>query len=62
MAEKLRRTTERAYMARWWSLLAVALQKAVAEAVLRESGADLITADEQLFGPALADVLDACRA
>ena len=62
VAEVLRRTTERAYMARWWSLLAVALQKAVAEAVLRESGADLTTAEEQLFAPALADVLDACRA
>ena len=62
VADELRRTTERAYMARWWSLLAVALQRAVAEAVLRESGADLFTAEEQLFRPALADVLDACRA
>ena len=62
VAEELRRTTERAYMARWWSLLAIALQKAVTEAVLRESGTDLTTAEEQLFGPALADILDACQA
>ena len=57
----LRRTTERAYTQRWWSLLAVALQRAVADAVLRDSGADLTPAEEQLCGPALADVLDACR-
>ena len=61
VAQALRRTTERAYAQRWWSLLAVALQRAVAEAVLREAGADLTAAEPQLVPPALADVLDACR-
>ena len=45
VAGVLRRTTERAYSVRWWSLLAVALQRAVAESVLRESGADLMPAE-----------------
>ena len=57
----LRRTTDRAYTVRWWSLLAVALQRAVAESVLRESGADLMPAEGSVELP-LVDVLDACRA
>ena len=57
----LRRATERAYAVLWWSLLAVALQRAVAESVLRESGADLMPAEGSVELP-LVDVLDACRA
>ena len=45
VSDVLRRATERAYSARWWSLLAVALQRAIAESVLRESGADLMPAE-----------------
>ena len=41
VSDVLRRATERG----WWSLLAVALQRAIAEAVLRESGADLMPAE-----------------
>ena len=60
VSDVLRRATERAYSVRWWSLLAVALQRAIAESVLRESGADLMPAEGSVELP-LADVLDACR-
>ena len=62
VAAVLRRAAERAYMVRWWSLLAVAVQRMVTEAVLRETGADLTPAEGQLEEPPLVDVLDACRA
>ena len=61
VSDVLRRATERAYSARWWFLLAVALQRAIAESVLRESGADLMPAEGSVELP-LVDVLDACRA
>ena len=58
----LRRATDRAYSVRDpWSLLVVALQRATAESVLRESGADLMPAEGSMELP-LVDVLDACRA
>ena len=60
VSDVLHRATERAYSVRWWSLLAVALQRAIAESVLRESGADLMPAEGSVELP-LADVLDACR-
>ena len=61
VSDVLRRATERAYSVRWWSLLAVALQRAIAESLLRESGADLMPAEGSVELP-LVDVLDACRA
>ena len=61
VSDVLRHATERAFSVRWWSLLAVALQRAIAEPVLRESGADLMPAEGSVELP-LVDVLDACRA
>ena len=61
VAEVFRRTTERAHTQRWWSLEAVALQRAVAESILPGFGADPTAAEPQLVPLALADVLDACR-
>ena len=39
----IRRGATQALAARWWGLLAVATQRLVARAVLREAGADLVT-------------------
>ena len=39
----VRRGATQALAARWWGLLAVATQRLVARAVLREAGADLVT-------------------
>ena len=44
---------------RWWSLLGVAVQRAVAEIALREAGGDLVSAPAAWAPPALADVLAA---
>ena len=60
--EELRRSTERAYTVRWWSLLAVAVQSAIVDSALRETGADFLPAETCLAEPALVDVLDDCRA
>ena len=61
VSDVLRHATERAYSVRWWSLLAVALQRAIAESVFRGSGADFMPAEGPVESP-LVDVLDACRA
>ena len=52
---RVRRGAALGYQNRWWSLLGVALQKAVAAAVLRDHGADLPTTALAPV-PALADL------
>ena len=51
---RVRRGAALGFQNRWWSVLGVALQKAVAAAVLRDHGEDLPTACLAPF-PALAD-------
>ena len=52
---RLRRGTALAYLTRWSSLLAASLQKAVANAVLRDVGADLVTTLQEA-APGAADL------
>jgi len=56
--ELLRASARHAFHSRWWSLLSVAVQRAVATAILRPSGADLLTAEAELADVPLADILD----
>ena len=52
---RIRRGAALGYQQRWWALLSVALQKAVAQAVLRSEGQDLTSA-ELAPVPPLADL------
>ena len=52
---RVRRGAALGYQNRWWSLVSVALQKAVAAAVLRDHGEDLATTT-LAPAPALADL------
>ena len=51
MHPRIRRGAALGFQTRWWSLLSVALQKAVANAVLRPEGADLPTTSLALVPP-----------
>ena len=53
----LRAASVQAYSRRWWSILGVAVQRAVAETALRESGGDLVGAWAAWTVPPLSDVL-----
>ncbi len=54
----LREGVRQAVLARWRALLSVAVQRAVAEAVLREAGTDLLAAEAALGAPPLDELLD----
>ena len=53
----LRRSAAYAWSNRWWSLISVATQRAVAEALLRPGGFDLQPVPARDEPPALADLV-----
>ena len=55
---QLRSVTHTAYASRWWALLSVAVQKAVAQTLVRQGGPDLLSEPSALEPPTLVDVLD----
>ena len=58
ITQDMRRPLELAFHRRWWSLLSVAVQRAVAEAILRPSGADLLSAAGSGAQLPICDLLD----
>ena len=56
----LRNSVQSAYITRWFGLLSVGVQRAVAETVLHESGGNVTSSSESLANPPLIDVLDSC--
>ena len=59
--EILQQSITLAYSKRWWSLLSVALQKAIAGAILRQEGGDLTEACETVALLPLDELLDLHR-
>ena len=57
---QLRASAQTAYASRRWALLSVGVQKAVAQTLIRETGADLPSAPAALSAPPLVDILDSC--
>ena len=57
----LRRSLKAALAARWWGILSVGVQSAVAEGVIRDAGADLLADAGLAQLPPVADVLDEHR-
>ena len=58
----LKVTVRHACMSRWFAILAVAVQQAIANSVLTDEGYDLATqAPSVLGGPPLIDILDLNR-
>ena len=53
----LRRSAQYAWSNRWWSLVSTGVQRAIAEALLRDAGSDLQTSVPTAEAPPLADVL-----
>ena len=53
----LRRSAQYAWSNRWWSLVSTGVQRAIAEALLRDAGSDLQTSVPIAEAPPLADVL-----
>ena len=54
---KLRGCAHHAWANRWWSLIGVGVQRAIAESLLRHAGVDLQASAPTTPAPALADVL-----
>ena len=57
----LRRATAKAYRDRWWSMLGLAVQGALAASLLARSGRNLVLDSPAAFAPDLEEVLDAQR-
>ena len=57
----LRRSTQLALEARWWSMLGVAVQGALAASLLAKCGLKLVLDCPAAFAPDLEDLLDAQR-
>ena len=55
----LRQCARYAWSNRWWSLVGVGVQRAIAEALLRHAGADLQPSAPPADAPPLADVVSA---
>ena len=54
----LQRAFQQGYERRWWFILSVTVQRAVAETALRDAGADLAAAPPDCELPNVMDVLD----
>ena len=59
--ELLRRSVELAYTDRWWALLGMAVQSAVAASVLAPEGRKLVLDEKGADAPELSELLDAQR-
>ena len=59
--ELLRRSAELAWTDRWWALLGVAVQNAVAASVLAPGGKGLVLDDKGVDTPDLSELLDGQR-
>ena len=57
----LKRSAEFAWADRWWALLGVAVQDALAASLLAQSGRKLVLDNSVTDGPALDEVLDGQR-
>ncbi len=55
--EHLRQSARHGWASRWWAIVSVATQRAVAEALLRHGGADLQASQAERPPPPLTDVL-----
>ena len=53
----LQKSAEYAWSNRWWGIVGVGIQRAIAETLLCENGADLLSGDHDPNKAALAEVL-----
>ena len=56
----LRAAARQAWSCRWWGLVGVGVQRAIAEALLREGGADLLPSSSPAAAPPLIEVVGDC--